>query len=72
MLLLFYYLRQVDLILGLLQCYVAWPRWLKTLSLSLNSLASAIAWVILICLLRTALSKHGIHTESSKLGITPA
>ena len=36
MLLLFCYVRQVDLILGLLCRYVAWPRWLKTLSLSLS------------------------------------
>ena len=39
-------------------CYVAWPRWLNTHSLSLNRLAIAIAWVILIGLLRTALVKQ--------------
>ena len=51
MLLLFYYVRQSDLILGRVSCYVAWPRWVDKLSLSLNRLASAIAWVILIGLL---------------------
>ena len=43
---------------------------IHTLSLSLNRLAIAIAWVILIGLLRTALVKHGIQTESSELGAT--
>ena len=37
MLLLFYYVRQSDLILELRSCYVAWPRWLNTLSLSQSS-----------------------------------
>ena len=51
MLLLFYYVRQELLILG--SCDAMWPglAGLIILSLSLNRLASAIAWVILIGLL---------------------
>ena len=71
----FYYVRQVDLILGLLR----WgqPRWLNTLSLSTIAIAIAIARLILIRLLRTGILKHGIQTEAMRhleeqTGITQA